>query len=591
MFTLRSNISSIDFASDGTASRNWKPRTPGIACSDTQIMVGNMNPTEEQIEAVQRFQAGGTLKINAFAGTGKTTTLQMLAQSTAGRGMYLAFNKSIADDAKTRFTSNVVCSTIHSLAFRATPKEYRHGDKMTGNLNANAFVEHLEYKDAFFGGLRLTARSQGHLARETLRLFMQGGRQTPDERHVPVMGKLALLPDVEINQIRAQALDGARRIWARMRDPTDALPLGHDGYLKLWALSRPELTAEFILLDEAQDTNPVVLGVLARQKAQIVYVGDRHQQIYEWRGAVNAMELIDAPHTCHLTTSFRFGESIASAASAVLRSLGETRPLTGNSDRKSFVGADRCDTVLARTNSSVMSTVISALDSGRTPHIVGGTAELIRMLRGVEDLRRGEPSDVSDFFGFANWNEILEFAKTPEGEQLKTFVSLVEQHGETRLITKLNQTATSERDADLVVSTAHKAKGREWETVELCDDFLPSRAKGEEEGKSLNADIDPAEARLFYVALTRARTAVQASSAVLSRFGIADGPRYRNPTALQPRAPAKRDQESKPGKLRVQPTTQGAATGNREPSPQPNFGIIRWWWLLPVAAAAGYFLR
>ena len=71
----------------------------------------------------------------------------------------------------------------------------------------------------------------------------------------------------------------AQILWRRMVDRADEIPLGHDGYLKLWALSQPTLKADYILLDEAQDTNAVVLDVLAGQQAQVVYVGDRHQQI------------------------------------------------------------------------------------------------------------------------------------------------------------------------------------------------------------------------------------------------------------------------------------------------------------------------
>ncbi|WP_408288350.1 hypothetical protein [Paraburkholderia aspalathi] len=51
-------------------------------------------------------------------------------------------------------------------------------------------------------------------------------------------------------------------------------------------------------------------------------MGDPYQQIYEWRGAVNAMELIKA-HECALTESFRFGPHFAALASRVLRLLGE----------------------------------------------------------------------------------------------------------------------------------------------------------------------------------------------------------------------------------------------------------------------------
>ena len=46
---------------------------------------------------------------------------------------------------------------------------------------------------------------------------------------------------------------------------------GHDGYLKLWALSEPRIAADFILLDEAQDANRVMLDVLRKQPAQMVY--------------------------------------------------------------------------------------------------------------------------------------------------------------------------------------------------------------------------------------------------------------------------------------------------------------------------------
>jgi hypothetical protein len=45
------------------------------------------------------------------------------------------------------------------------------------------------------------------------------------------------------------------------------LPLGHDGYFKTWALGRPRLQADYLLLDEAQDTNPVVIKLLRRQSA------------------------------------------------------------------------------------------------------------------------------------------------------------------------------------------------------------------------------------------------------------------------------------------------------------------------------------
>jgi superfamily I DNA/RNA helicase len=131
----------------------------------------------------------------------------------------------------------------------------------------------------------------------------------------------------------------ASKLWKRMITKNDDVPMGHDSYLKLWALGEPKLPAEYILLDEAQDTNQVVLAVLQAQASQMVYVGDKHQQIYEWRGTVNAMERVTGCDEAYLTQSFRFGETIAAAASQVIATLGEKQRLRGNSGVQGAIGS------------------------------------------------------------------------------------------------------------------------------------------------------------------------------------------------------------------------------------------------------------
>ncbi|XP_016137146.1 F-box DNA helicase 1-like [Sinocyclocheilus grahami] len=75
------------------------------------------------------------VKIMAFAGTGKTTTLVKYAQQRAHmRFLYLAFNKSVAMQAQRSFPYNVKCSTIHSMAFRAVGVRYKNLRKLSNNL-------------------------------------------------------------------------------------------------------------------------------------------------------------------------------------------------------------------------------------------------------------------------------------------------------------------------------------------------------------------------------------------------------------------------------------------------------------------------
>jgi hypothetical protein len=480
-----------------------------------------LRPTEEQQQAIDQFRKGGSLKINAYAGTGKTSTLELLAHSTPKHGQYIAFNTDIVRDAKERFPSSVNCSTTHSLAFKATPSGYKNNsDKMTKRLSANHLAEMLNLKRWQIDRQHiLQPRSQGYLIIDTLRRFMQSADADLTAQHVPRHGSLLAAPEATMAAVTEFALHGAKHVWTRMKNVNDPMPLGHDGYLKLWALSDPVIAADFILLDEAQDTNPVVLGVLRKQSAQMIYVGDKYQQIYEWRGAVNAMEKIDTDGATYLTMSFRFGPAIAEVASKLLVMLGEKRPIKGNPIVDSRIGHVSPRTILARTNASTIAAIIECLDAGKKPHLVGGTDEVMEMLRGVQDLKEGKQSTVPDFFGFDKWEQVVEFTKSGEGDHLISFVNLVEARGERQLMWALNRTVDEER-SDLIISTAHKAKGREWSTVRLMDDFLRSQPKKQKPDKSQYANgHDPAEVRLFYVALTRAKEAIDVPQSVLSLIG------------------------------------------------------------------------
>ncbi len=81
------------------------------------------SPTYEQTTAIDNARLGKSFKVIAYAGTGKTTTLQMISDAMPERrGMYLAFNKAIASEAQSKFHRQVDCRTFHSLAYRSVPR-------------------------------------------------------------------------------------------------------------------------------------------------------------------------------------------------------------------------------------------------------------------------------------------------------------------------------------------------------------------------------------------------------------------------------------------------------------------------------------
>jgi hypothetical protein len=94
------------------------PAHYGHLRSASHPMPPSFKPTAEQHAVVDAVLGGGDLKIKAYAGAGKTSTLRLIADRLAGRrGSYLAFNKEIAQHARRGFPPNVSARTVHSLAY------------------------------------------------------------------------------------------------------------------------------------------------------------------------------------------------------------------------------------------------------------------------------------------------------------------------------------------------------------------------------------------------------------------------------------------------------------------------------------------
>ena len=482
-----------------------------------------VQPVAEQARAVDLFLAGGNLRVDAYAGTGKTTTLWLLAASKPGRGLYLAFNRAIAAEAQGRFPAHVKCATTHSVAFRGVRRTLGYPEwKLTGALTPNLILEafRMPATVSFHCGLALERRSYAAILRDGLKRFLQSREEAPGAVHVPCYGVLETLAPEQFASFAQQAAEHLGYLWAAMLDRARGLPLGHDGYLKLWALSKPQARADYLLIDEAQDLNPVLLDVLDRTECQIVYVGDPYQQIYAWRGAVNAMEQVHTRHRCLLSGSFRFGPEIAAAATIVLRGLGAKEPLRGSPSIDSHIGRVRPEAILARSNAGVIANVLRCQARNLRCAVVGGTKELERVLADVERVKQGQPAQSPELVGFANWQEVMRFSTQAEGEGLRALVNLVQEHGGDRMLRALAGCEANESLAQVVCSTAHKAKGREWNYVHLDPDFETGFVRAARLGPAEAASVTASESRLLYVALTRARLGIHLPREIAKRFGI-----------------------------------------------------------------------
>lgn len=470
-----------------------------------------MDPTQEQQAAIDLFGGGDSIAIEAGAGTGKTSTLELIARSTQRPGTYVAFNRAIVNEAATRMPMNVTSTTAHSLAMRQVGRSFRHR-LQAPRMKAweLAKVLRIDTRIVVSIGDRKKVLQPSFLAGHVMRAvrnFCNSGDETPAVEHFPYVHAIDPRDDqgrptyANNDALAHELVDRLAYAWTDLCDPNGELPYVHDHYLKLWERSSPSIPGEFIMFDEAQDASPVMLSAVQQQTdAQVVWVGDSQQQIYEWRGAVNALGHVDAQHRTFLTQSFRFGPAIADAANVVLEELDAALRLVGYDKIASRVDAigGTPDAVLCRSNTVAIQQVLDYQQQGVVPHLVGGAQDVISFARAAQDLKDAKDGARSwhpDLACFDTWSEVKEYVQNdPLGDDLRLMVNLIEDYGY-QIIADALEGQGPEDDADVVISTAHKAKGRQWPMVRLAADFPDPDVR----------DLADADLRLLYVAATRAQ--------------------------------------------------------------------------------------
>ncbi|WP_121117525.1 UvrD-helicase domain-containing protein [Croceibacterium ferulae] len=460
-----------------------------------------MTPTDEQQAILDRAPTG-TIKVLAGAGCGKTSTLVRYAERWPGKGLYLAFNSAIAREAGAKFPRNIEARTAHSFAFRQLGLGGRRPEL------ANRYLD--KHLDAFDPLIRAVpgvppAKLRGLILGTIERFLIDEGTRIK-HRHCELTDKAQNRAVREIaGAIALKLLNFARH----------DLPITHDTYLKRFEMKHRIEGFDYLLLDEAQDLNPVLISIARKAGIPTIVVGDPYQSIYRFRGAVDAMNAFEADELT-LTQSWRFGQEIAQVANRILRH--SSRPprhrLTGNPAITSTitryggrVAMQPGTAILARTNARLFQSLASI---DRPFHLVGGIRDLHRQLTSAHALSQGQRFKVTDesIGRFGSWRN-LEYAADHGDGEMRRVRDIVDQHGHRLpgLLDRLDGLhRDAESDAQIVVSTAHKAKGREWDNVIVLDDFDPpadlaARRRGDAK-KTVDTDQ---QINLLYVACTRAR--------------------------------------------------------------------------------------
>ncbi len=560
----------ISNSEQNTVNMPIVPKTPGPTDIQTKL-VGkpstNYTPTDEQLAANAnairlRNSEISSLKLIAAAGAGKTSTLNHIAQNALKEKsiFYLAFAKKNAEEAKMKMPKNVSCSTLHSAAWQALnlkipftklPQMHRF---ILNILNSHNFRWLLENEA---GGRNATW--QASIVAKVISRFCMSDSSSIETTHVSevlnesIGGSIAALkrkqreetnPTLKIacnnidesianlksvqNDLTPIILNAALQVWPNLQQNMVSY---HDVYLKYFQLNKKLVKTFFdkydcLMIDEAQDLNPVQIAIIRQADKPTIAVGDSFQQLYAFRGALDALELIEG-EVSNLSQSFRFGDNIAEIARNILKTHPTKKPdipVRGSHAINSSVHllSSNCPdlaqgnplAILCRTNAGALQEALWASQYGRVC-VVGGIKSIIDELNAAIALKEGRRNDIplsSPLSRLIDWNDLLIQAEAGDIE-LEKIIDLVENADDIKLLMAMHDDKPNDETV-AICSTTHKAKGLEWDRVYISTDF-PSLdslnyryndARESESDGAVNAVRQAIESwHVLYVAVTRAR--------------------------------------------------------------------------------------
>lgn len=495
--------------------------------------------TEQQIDILNK--SSNNLVIEARAGTGKTFTLKKIAEKYPMlKKQYWAFNTSIATEGKTKFAGipNMEVSTVHSLAYREIVRA--RGYKLSEfGLNTYGMTKFFGLKD------RVGSIILSHSIRKVTTFC---GSDISDLSELDYYSLLSTEKAQNFYLEYKDSINGfAEKIWDSML--TKKLDITHDFYLKLWQLSKPNLKVDLILFDEGQDASPVMLDIFLNQKDAVkIIVGDSHQAIYGWRGAINALSKVGYERA-ELTESFRFPQSIANLAINCLENKNSIDPdnyeeikLTGAG---SSTGAIETRAVISRSNLAILEHLFENKAKYHKPYIEGTLNSLLNTNSGINlmdlhHLSNRNKEQVKNGFlkTFSSLEDVKSYYEEIDDSSINGSLMFLKKWSNILVyeIGELQEkVVTNPREADVVFSTIHKAKGKEWDEVTLLapdsfDEGFPDRVpdkiqikKRKSKTKLIQEDEDvevieltpeqkkllitkwKEELNVYYVGLTRAK--------------------------------------------------------------------------------------
>lgn len=510
------------------------------------------SPTAEQQAIVEYIRSGSEhVLVEALAGAGKTSTiLESLLGTTAERVLLTSFGRSIVATLRARMPkaprgSVWEAKTLHT-AGKGILRSYGwEPDKEDDKEGVHEETSENHVNDVADAIEQVVAREDRHGRPRWFNLpFVKekGAFEISVEIRRAACDLLHHWKDTCLPQEEGDLLDVEEQLESfddiQETEEDLAWTIAHVAYLMGARIDRPKIDFhdmiwlplvldlmpkwpyDVVFVDEAQDLSRpqfVLVKRLLRPGGRLVVVGDLHQSMYGWRGAVGAEvweEMIAmGAVTLRLTVSFRCARAIVEEANEIVPDL---RACEGASVGKIYtctfarmiegLPTTSIDSfVLSRNNAQLFETAIQ-LWSRNAVFSFNKGKELARGLHALID-HLDLATEETFRKSLAAWHESA-IAKAKEKAALSKIRRLDQRRDtllallkctEPRGLHALLQRLTMSREASIRLATVHGTKGLEADRVYLLRQTFARHDRPDDE------EISEEELNIEYVAITRAR--------------------------------------------------------------------------------------
>lgn len=467
-----------------------------------------MTPTSEQTEILSQARDSSTnLMINALAGTGKTSTLEMIERVVKTKPiLYMCFNKRNADEATERMLSTTTVRTFNGM-----------GHRVWGQGRARLSLDPNKTRTILRDIIASAPKAEQSILWEVFYDVIDGVRRAKILGYVPSDEKRSLINqsafhnslEVRPDDLTADLIDAVltRGIKLARRGLID-----YDDQIYMPTLFGGAFpTFPLVKVDEFQDLSPINHAMLSKLVTKrLIGVGDPHQNIYAFRGAKQAgMREAQAKWNMtplDLSVSFRCPSAIVDHVRwhvpkfSAANSGGEVHVL----DRLDHSDILPDATIICRNNAPLFALAFALIGVGRSVSIIGSDLgpKIVGIMRrlGDESLsRNGLISAIDD------WLDDKLAKESTSAQDLADCMKVFANHGSSLAQAIAFAEHLFAQKGQIKLMTGHKSKGLEFDTVYHLDPFL---LDNNEQDKNLRYVISTrSKNRLFEINSTDIRWA------------------------------------------------------------------------------------